>query len=60
LRRIARRTEREGNFMSRSASAAFHAPSTGVLSRLFATVDRLLLAYAEMSIRNGDIPRHGV
>jgi hypothetical protein len=46
--------------MSRSASAAFHAPSTGVLSRLLATVDRLLLAYAEMSIRNGDIPRHGV
>jgi hypothetical protein len=60
LRRIARRTEREGNFMSRFASAALHAPSTGVLSRLLATVDRLLLAYAEMSIRNGDIPRHGV
>jgi len=27
---------------------------------LFATVDRLLLAYAEMTIRNGDVPRHGV
>jgi hypothetical protein len=46
--------------MSRTASAAFHAPSAGLFSRLFATVDRLLLAYAEMTIRNGDIPRHGV
>ena len=52
--------EREGNLMSRTASAAFHAPSTGLFGRLFATVHRLLLAYAEMSIRNGDIPRHGV
>jgi len=46
--------------MSRTATAAFHAPSSGLFSRLFATVDRLLLAYAEMAIRNGDIPRHGV
>jgi hypothetical protein len=33
------------------------APSTGLLTRLIATIDRLLLAYAEMTIRNGDIPR---
>ncbi|WP_198030161.1 hypothetical protein [Bradyrhizobium sp. Tv2a-2] len=46
--------------MSRTSAAAFHAPSAGLFSRLFATVDRLLLAYAEMTIRNGDIPRHGV
>lgn len=50
----------KGNLMSRTASAAFHAPSSGLFSRLLATVDRLLLAYAEMAIRNGDIPRHGV
>jgi len=62
LRRVARRFEdREGNLMSRTATAAFRAPpSTGLFNRLFATVDRLLLAYAEMAIRNGDIPRHGV
>jgi len=46
--------------MSRTATAAFHASSGGLFSRLFATVDRLLLTYAEMAIRNGDIPRHGV
>jgi len=46
--------------MSRTATAAFRAPSATLFTRLFATVDRLLLAYAEMAIRNGDIPRHGV
>jgi hypothetical protein len=46
--------------MSKTASATFHVPSASLLSRLFATVDRLLLAYAEMTIRNGDIPRHGI
>ena len=43
-----------------SASAALPASSPGLLSWLFANVDRLLLAYAEMTIRNGDIPRHGI
>jgi len=46
--------------MSRTATAALRAPSTGLFSRLFASLDRLLLVYAEMAIRNGDIPRHGV
>ncbi len=46
--------------MSRTASVAFAAPSNGLFSRLFAKVDRLLLAYAEMTIRNGDVPRYGV
>ncbi len=46
--------------MSKTASAALRAPSAGLFSRLFATIDRLLLAYAQMTIRNGDIPRHGV
>jgi hypothetical protein len=46
--------------MSRTAAAAFNPPANGFITRLFATIDRLLLAYAEMSIRNGDIPRHGV
>lgn len=46
--------------MSRTATAAFRAPSAGLFTRLFATIDRLLLAYAEITIRNGDVPRHGV
>jgi hypothetical protein len=46
--------------MSRTASVVLKAPSAGIFSRLFSLIDRWLLAYAEMSIRNGDIPRHGV
>jgi hypothetical protein len=46
--------------MSSSASAAFHAPSPSLFSRLFAQIDRWLLAYAEATIRKGDVPRHGV
>ncbi len=42
--------------MSRTASIAFAPPST-FFGRLFARIDRLLLAYAEMTIRNGDVPR---
>ena len=45
--------------MSRTASIPFASPSTP-LSRLFAAIDRLLLAYAEMTIRNGDTPRSNV
>ena len=37
--------------MSKSASIAL-AHSTNPFSRLFATIDRLLLVYAEMTIRN--------
>lgn len=46
--------------MSRTTSAALRAPSASPFSRLFAAIDRLLLAYAEMTIRNGDIPRYGI
>ncbi len=46
--------------MSKTVSAALRAPSVTLVSRLFATLDRLLQTYAEMTIRNGDIPRHGV
>ena len=45
--------------MSRTASIPF-APSSSPFGRLFATLDRLLLAYAEMTIRNGDTPRSNV
>jgi hypothetical protein len=45
--------------MSRTASIRL-APPTSLFGRLFATIDRLLLAYAEMQIRNGDVPRCGL
>jgi hypothetical protein len=45
--------------MSKSASIALARPSNP-FSRLFATIDRLLLVYAEMTIRNGDVPRYMV
>jgi hypothetical protein len=35
-------------------------PSTTLLSQVLGAVDRWLLAYAEMTIRNGDIPRYDV
>lgn len=45
--------------MSRTASIPFASSSTP-FGRLFAAIDRLLLAYAEMTIRNGDTPRSNV
>jgi hypothetical protein len=45
--------------MSKSASIAL-APSSSLFGRLFAAVDRWLMAYAETQIRNGDIPRAGL
>ena len=45
--------------MSKTASIAL-APSSSLFGRLFATLDRLLLTYAETTIRNGDVPRSEV
>jgi hypothetical protein len=45
--------------MSETASIRL-APTTGLFRRFFAMIDRLLLAYAEMEIRNGDVPRCGI
>ena len=42
--------------MSKSASIAF-APPNNRIWWLLAAIDRVLLAYAEMTIRNGDVPR---
>jgi hypothetical protein len=42
--------------MSATAAIAL-TPSATLLSRLLAAIDRWLLAYAEITIRNGDIPR---
>jgi hypothetical protein len=45
--------------MSNTASVAL-APASTLFGRLLATLDRLLMAYAEATIRNGDIPRYDV
>ena len=42
--------------MSKIASLGL-APSTNPLGRLMVSIDRWLLAYAEMTIRNGDVSR---
>jgi hypothetical protein len=45
--------------MSKTASFGL-APSTSLFSRLMATIDRLLMASAAVSIRNGDLPYFGL
>jgi hypothetical protein len=36
------------------------APSSSLFGRLLAAIDRLLMASAEISNRNGDLPRFGL
>jgi hypothetical protein len=45
--------------MSKTAAIRL-SPSANLLSRLVAVVDRWLMAYAEIQIRNGDVPRVGL
>ncbi|MCC8937866.1 hypothetical protein H8A99_15640 [Bradyrhizobium sp. Arg68] len=45
--------------MSKTSAIAL-APSASVLSRLLAMIDRLLMKSAEISNRNGDLPRFGL
>jgi hypothetical protein len=45
--------------MSKTASATF-APSSNVFARLMAAIDRLLMASARISARNGDLPYFGL
>ncbi|MBR0824075.1 hypothetical protein JQ596_00910 [Bradyrhizobium manausense] len=45
--------------MSKTASVAL-APSSSLLARLIAAIDGLLMASAQISIRNGDLPRFGL
>ena len=49
----------KGNPMSKTASLAL-APSATLFSRFLATLDRLLMASARISIRNGDLPYFGL
>jgi hypothetical protein len=45
--------------MSKTASIAISVPNS-LWGRLLATIDRLLMKSAEISIRNGDLPRFGL
>jgi hypothetical protein len=45
--------------MSKTATLG-HVPSSTLFSRLLATVDRLLMAHARVSVRNGDLPYFGL
>lgn len=45
--------------MSKTASVAL-APSSSLFSRLMAAIDSFLTASAEISNRNGDLPRFGL
>ncbi|MBR0694982.1 hypothetical protein [Bradyrhizobium lablabi] len=45
--------------MSKTAAITL-APNTTLLGRLLATIDRLLMKSAEISNRNGDLPRFGL
>ncbi|KWV58576.1 hypothetical protein AS156_33865 [Bradyrhizobium macuxiense] len=49
----------KGISMSKTTAIAL-APSTTLLGRLLATIDRLLMKSAEISNRNGDLPRFGL
>jgi hypothetical protein len=45
--------------MTKTAAIAL-TPSSSLLGRLLAAIDRLLMASAEISNRNGDLPRFGL
>jgi hypothetical protein len=49
----------QGDKMSKTASFGF-APSATFFSRFMAAVDRLLMASAEVAIRNGEPPYPGL
>ena len=45
--------------MSKTASLPY-APAASLFSRIMATVDRLLMASADIALRNGDLPYPGL
>ncbi len=45
--------------MSKTASIGF-APSTTLLGRLMASIDRLLMTSTRAALRNGDLPYFGL
>ena len=49
----------KGTTMSKTVSMGFM-PSTTLLGRLIASIDRLLMTSARVSVRNGDLPYFGL
>jgi hypothetical protein len=49
----------KGMTMSKTASIGF-APSNSLVSRLMASIDRLLMTSARAAVRNGDLPYFGL
>jgi hypothetical protein len=45
--------------MSKTATLSF-VPTPSLFGRLLASIDRLLMANAEIAVRNGDVPYFGL
>ena len=59
MKRSRSANQEKGTQMSKTASIAL-APSSSLLTRLMASIDRLLMASARIANRNGDLPRFGL
>ena len=53
------RATKKGTTMSKTAAIGL-VPSSTLFGRLLATIDRLLMASAQIAIRNGDLPHFGL
>jgi len=53
------RAPEKGTKMSKTAAIGL-VPTSTLFGRLLATIDRLLMASAQIAIRNGDLPRFGI
>jgi hypothetical protein len=64
IRRLVAGLQPKGTSMSKTTAikttAIALAPSSSLFGRLLATIDRLLMKSAEISNRNGDLPRFGL
>jgi hypothetical protein len=58
-KRVFRCHLRKGDIMSKTAAIALN-PSSTLLARLLAAIDRLLMKSAEIAVRNGDVPHFGL
>ena len=52
-------SSRKGTTMAKTAAIGF-APNTPLFARLMVVIDRGLMAWARISLRNGDLPRFGL
>ena len=59
MRRSRSAIQEKGTQMSKTATVGL-VPSTSLFARVMATIDRLLMASARISNRNGDLPHFGL